>query len=105
MTNNQLLLTNIDPEEFYTRVADMVAQRLSNATKSEQPPQPKGDLLFPSLKHAADYYGVCYQTLSNNLDKIPHLTIGRTIKIYKNDLENAIRTHGIMKKGDRKSVV
>lgn len=101
MTNNQLLLTNIDPEEFYNRVADKVVQRLNNATVSELPSTPPSDHLFPSLKHAADYYGVCYQTLSNNLDKIPHLTIGRTIKIYKSDLENAIRTHGIMTKGRR----
>lgn len=98
MTNTQLLLTNIDPEEFYNRVADMVAQRLNKAAETEQSSQPKGDLLFTSLKHAAGYYNVCYQTISNNLDKIPHIRIGRSIKIYKNDLENAIKKYGLLER-------
>lgn len=79
----------------------MVAQRLNNATETAQPSQPNGDLLFNSLKEASDHYGICYQTLSKHLDKIPHLAIGRSIKIYKRDLENAIRKNGVLNKGRR----
>lgn len=104
MPDKQLILTNIDLDLWTDQVAEKVVLKLSRATETEQSPQPQGDHLFTSLKQAADYYGVCYQTISKNLDKIPHITIGRSIKIYKHDLENAIGKHNILthKKGRTK---
>jgi len=101
MPEQHLILSNIDLDVLTDRVAEKVALKLSNATNSEPSPQPQGDFLFNSLKEASDHYNICYQTLSKQLDKIPHLAIGRSIKIYKSDLENAIRKNGILSKERR----
>jgi hypothetical protein len=105
MKENNLLLTNVSLDDL----ADLIAQKLSLRVIDSRnefetpPPSSSEDILFKSIKEAADYYGVCYQSLSNEVKKIDRLVIGNSIKIYKSALERAITVHGILpKKGGKK---
>ena len=100
----QIIYAGVTLEEFTDRVAEKVFQKMNwkNGTQSP-PPSSSEDILFKSLKEAGDYYGVCYQTISKDLDKIDHLPFGNSIKIYKSAIERAIIKHGILsKKGGKK---
>lgn len=100
----QIIYAGVTLEEFTDRVAEKVFQKMNRKTDTQTPPpSSQEDILFKSLKEAADYYGVCYQTFSKHLDKITHLPFGRSIKIYKSDIEKAIQKYGILsKKGGKK---
>jgi len=105
MKENNLLLTNVSLDDL----ADLIAKKLnlrvidSRSEFETPPPSSSEDILFKSLQEAADYYGVCYQTISKDLDKIDHLPFGNSIKIYKSAIEKAIIKHGILaKKGGKK---
>lgn len=100
----QIIISGASFEEFTDRVAEKVFQRMNSKNDTQKlPPSSSEDTLFKSLQEAADYYGVCYQTISKDLDKIDHLPFGNSIKIYKSAIERAIMKHGILsKKGGRK---
>ncbi len=93
-------LNNVSLEEFASRVADRVISMLRNTTQIETiaPPPKSDDILFKSLKEAAEYYGVCYQTISKHLDKIKHMPMGKSKLIYKSDLEKALSKSGLLSK-------
>lgn len=100
----RILYAEANFDDFIEAVAENLALRLS-CPVSNMPTQSSSteDILFKSIQEAADYYGVCYQTISKHLDKIPYLTFGRSIRIYKSDLENAILKHNLFsKKGGKK---
>jgi hypothetical protein len=96
----QIIITGASFEDFTDKVAEKVYQKIVSTTTDQQVPftSSQDDILFKSLKEAADHYGICYQTFSKNLGKIEHLQIGRSIKVYKSAIEKAIRKHGILKK-------
>lgn len=95
----QIIITGASFEAFTDRVAEKVFQKMNwKADTQTPPPSSSEDILFKSLKEAADFYGVCYQTFSKHLDKIDHIAFGRSIKVYKSAIENAIRKHGIFSK-------
>ena len=100
----QIFISGATFEEFSDRVAEKVFQKINGKTDTQIPPQTSSvDILFKSLKEAADYYGVCYQNLSKELEKVDRLVIGNSIKIYKSALERAITVHGILpKRGGKK---
>jgi len=99
----QLKISHVTPDEFSDQVADKVDPQLSGATSIEKTTQSsQEDILFKSLKHAANYYGVCYQTMSKLLNKIPHYALGRSIKIYRSDIERSLRKDGIFSKRERR---
>ena len=106
MKNEPVFFTNGSIDDLATLLAKKVASILSEAKTAQvdsYPPSSSEDILFKSLKEAGDYYGVCYQTISKDLDKIDHLPFGNSIKIYKSAIERAIMKHGILsKKGGRK---
>jgi len=95
----QIIYAGVTLEEFTDRVAEKVFQKMNWNADTQTPPQSSSeDILFKSLQEAADFYGVCYQTFSKHLDKIEHIAFGRSIKVYKSAIENAIRKHGILSK-------
>jgi len=100
----QILYAGVTLEQFTDMVADKISQKMRSTADVEKPSQPsQEDILFKSLQEAADYYGVCYQTISKELDKITHMPFGRSIKVYKSAIEEAIRKYGILsKKGGKK---
>ena len=105
MKENHLLLTNVSLDDLADLIAKKLSLRVNDSGKEFENPPPSSseDTLFKSLQEAADYYGVCYQTISKDLDKIDHLPFGNSIKIYKSAIERAIMKHGILsKKGRRK---
>jgi len=101
MTNQQLFLTNVSLEDLIERVADRIILKLGKTTELDLPQQPQEDILFKSIKEAAAYYGCCYQTLSKEMSRITHIPIGRTIKVYKSEIEKAIQKYGILSKKKR----
>lgn len=102
--SDSILFSSVTLDELTDQLADKVVLKLSK-TRVEllQPQSTPEDILFKSVQEAADYYGVCYQTISKHLDKIPHLTFGRAIRIYKSAIETAIVKHNLFsKKGGKK---
>lgn len=106
MKNEQVFFTNGPIDDLANLLAEKVAAILNEASKQHVAPPPNSpseDILFKSLQEAADYYGVCYQTISKELEKIDHMPLGNSIKIYKSAIERAITIHGIIpKKGVNK---
>jgi len=91
----QIIYAGVTLEEFTDRVAEKVFQKMNWKNDTQTPPPSSSeDTLFKSLQEAADYYGVCYQTISKDLDKIDHLPFGNSIKIYKSAIERAIPNTG-----------
>jgi hypothetical protein len=97
---DQIIISGASFEAFTDTVAEKVYQKIVGTTTEVHPPptSSQDDILFKSLKEAADHYGICYQTFSKNLGRIEHLQIGRSIKVYKSAIEKAIRKHGILTK-------
>jgi len=101
--DNQIIYTVISLDDLSSLVADKVAEKLSKTSLLDpQSQSSQEDILFKSVAQAAAYYGICYQTLSRHLHKIPHLSFGRAIRIYKSDIDNANRKYKLFsKKGTR----
>lgn len=105
ISKEQTIYSDVTLDALTDQVLDQnVVLKQSKTTDTESPSlSSKEEILFKSLKQAADYYGVCYQTVSKLLDRIPHLLIGRSIKIYKSDFEAALLTNGLWDKKKRGS--
>lgn len=98
----QILYAGVNLEEFTDRVAEKVFRKMNwNNDTQTQPLSSTEDILFKSLKEAAAYYGCSYQTLSKQMGMINHIPIGRTIKVYKSEIEKAIQKYGILSKKKR----
>jgi len=102
--SEQIIYSSFTLDELTERVAEKVISKLACTTAGEKTSQSSSeDILFKSVQEAADYYGVCYQTISKHLDKIPHLTFGRAIRIYKSAIEEAILRHNLFsRKGGKR---
>jgi effector-binding domain-containing protein len=95
----QIMYAGVNLEEFTDRVAEKVFQKMNRNNDTQTPPSASTeDILFKSIKEAAAYYGCCYQTLSKEMSRITHIPIGRTIKVYKSEIEKAIQKYGILSK-------
>lgn len=89
MTQKILIINDDNLDDLAERIsAKMMSNQNQQSLENKELPHPKDDYLFKSLKEASLYFGVCYQTLSKNLDKIKHFKVGKKIMIYRADLEN-----------------
>lgn len=88
-------------DDFVDKVAKKVVSELKDALKDQIAPPIKEDILFKSFQEAADYYGCCYQSISEQQDNFKHIKIGTLTKFYRSDFEAAMSREGFLKNRKR----